>query len=239
MTSVIRFQRYRTRVRTDCALAGGADLGRWLVVSVLARDLSATRWEPHDPVGRLTVMRVSIRLSLLLALIGLIAAACDYADGESATTSSLIVEEAREQSLSEEEVATVIATAVATACTACEDDTVYIRNHLLTTETKVGEEQAMPEPVRIRLSELSDEVVFVDSTEELEVLGEDHLPDDGTVVYVGPVQVLAENVVGVEVGTITPGDGFKAQTVQFQWDGTSWNVATSDETGVTVTTAVS
>lgn len=184
-------------------------------------------------------MRVSIRLILLLVLFALIVAACDVADGEGASTSSASNVDVTKESLSEEEVATVTATAVAEACAACEGGTVYIRDHLLTTETRFGEEQPMPEPVRIRLSELFEEVVFVDSTEELEVLGDDQLPDDGNVVYVGTVDALAENVVGVQVGTITPGDGFRAQVVQFLWDGTAWNVATSEETGVTVTTSVS
>jgi hypothetical protein len=198
--------------------------------------------EPSSLVRRLnTVMRVSLRLLLLLSLFGVAASACSAVEGgvEDADSSSSRVEGAGEGSLSPEDEAALTADAVVHACVACQSGTVYVREHLLTTETLVGEEQPMPEAVKQELSELFDEVVFVDRAEELEVLGEDLLPDDGTVIYVGSVHELKQDVVGVEVGTITPGDGFKAQTVQFQWDGAAWIIATSEDTGVTVTTAVS
>lgn len=187
-------------------------------------------------------MRVSLRLLLLLSLFGVVASACSAVEGgveDADSSSSSLVDGAREGSLSAEDEASLTADAVVHACMACELGTVYVREHLLTTETGIGEEQPMPREVRQELSELFDEVTFVSRAEELEVLGEDLLPDDGTVIYVGPVHELKPDVLGLEVGTITPGDGFRAQTVQFQWDGAAWNIATSNDTGVTVTTAVS
>lgn len=200
------------------------------------------RGELPSRVRRLNiVMRVSLRLLLLLSLFGVVASACIAVEGgvENADSSSSLVDGAREGSLSAEDEAALTAGAVVHACVACELGTVYVREHLLTTETGIGEEQPMPREVRQELLELFDEVILVNRAEELEVLGEDLLPDDGTVIYVGPVHELKPDVLGLEVGTITPGDGFRAQTVQFQWDGAAWNIATSDDTGVTVTTAVS
>ncbi len=70
-------------------------------------------------------------------------------------------------------------------------------------------------------------------------MGENLLPEDGTVIYLGPVEELKPGVIGVEIDTITAGDGFRGQTVQFQWDGHGWKLATGEDTGVTVTTSVS
>lgn len=211
-------------------------------MSGFATEQGDMRGEPPSRVRRLKiVMRVSLRLLLLLSLFGVVASACSAVEGgvEDADSSSSLVDGAREGSLSAEDEAALTADAVVHACVACELGTVYVREHLLITETGIGEEQPMPREVRQELSELFDEVIFVNRAEELEVLGEDLLPDDGTVIYVGPVHELKPDVLGLEVGTITPRDGFRAQTVQFQWDGAAWNIATSDDTGVTVTTAVS
>lgn len=186
-------------------------------------------------------MRASLRLLLVLGLFVAVASACspEKQVGEEPDSSSSHVEGTREGSLSAEEEAALTADAVVHVCEACGNGMVYVREHLLTTETRVGEEQPMPDAVRKELSELFDEVVFADQSQELEVLGEDLLPDNGTVVYVGPVHELGSDVVGVEIGTNSARDGFRAQIVQFQWDGTAWHIASSDDTGVTVTTAVS
>jgi hypothetical protein len=121
----------------------------------------------------------------------------------------------------------------------CVTGTVYVREQLLSGDTLLGEEQPMPEVTKRELSGLFDKVAFVDRHKELQILGEDLLPGDGTVIYVGPVEELKPGVIVVEVGTITAGDGFRAQIVQFQWDGVGWKLATDKDTGVTVTTAVS
>lgn len=211
-------------------------------MSDFAEEQGDVRAELQSRFERLNiVMRVSLRLFLLLSLFGVVASACSAVEGsvEDADSSSSLVDGARDGSLSADDEAALTADAVVHACAACELGTVYVREHLLTTETGIGEEQPMPREVRQELSELFDEVIFVNRAEELEVLGEDLLTDEGTAIYVGPVHELKPDVWGLEVGTITPGDGFRAQTVQFQWDGAAWNIATSDDTGVTVTTAVS
>lgn len=173
-----------------------------------------------------------LRLFLVVSLLGIAVSSCNSGDGD-------IEEVAAAPSLTPEVVAEVSADAVVQACVTCETGTVYVREQLLTTETVLGEERSMPEVTKQELSGRFDEVTFVDLDEELEILGEDLLPEDGTVIYVGPVEELKPGVIGVEIGTITAGDGFRAQIVQFQRDGDGWKLATSEDTGVTVTTSVS
>lgn len=177
-------------------------------------------------------MRMPLRLFLVLSLLGLAVSSCRAMDGD-------IEEVAAAPLLTPEVVAEVSADAVVQACVTCETGTVYVREQLLTTETVLGGERSMPEVTKQELSGRFDEVTFVDRDEELEVLGEDLEPDDGTVIYVGPVAELKPGVIGVEIGTISAGDGFRGQVVQFQWDGDGWQLATSEDTGVTVTTSVS
>ena len=129
--------------------------------------------------------------------------------------------------------------AAVVACSTCTTGTVYVRDHLLKAQTRVGEEEPMPDLVRERLAEVFDEVVFVGMDEETEMLGDDLQPENGTVVYVGPVERLDANVLGIDIGLITKGDGFRGQTVQFLWDGDTWRLSTSEDTGVPVTTSVS
>lgn len=168
---------------------------------------------------------------LVLSLIGG-TVSCSSVDGddEKVADSPLLTPEA---------VATVSADAAVHVCVPCVTGTVYVRDQLVTGETLLGEEQPMPEVAKLELSGRFDKVTFIDRDEELEILGEDLLPEDGTVIYVGPVAELKPGVIGVEIGVITAADGFRAQIVQFQWDGVGWNIATGKDTGVTVTTAVS
>jgi hypothetical protein len=177
-------------------------------------------------------MRMPLRLFLVLSLLGVVASSCSSVDGG-------VEEVAEAPFLNPEDVAELSADAVVLVCVTCETGTIYVREQLLTTETLLGEEQSMPEVMKQELSGRFDEVAFVDRAEELDILGEDLLPEDGTVIYVGPVEELKPEVIGVEVGTITAGDGFRAQMVQFQWDGDGWKLATSEDTGVTVTSSVS
>ena len=63
--------------------------------------------------------------------------------------------------------------------------------------------------------------------------------DLGVLMGVSPLDELADGVVGVDVSMVR-GDGeFRAQTMLFMWDGSSWVDATSEDTGVTVTSTVS
>lgn len=177
-------------------------------------------------------MREPLRLFLLLSLVGVAVVSCSSGDGdiEQAATAPL---------LNPDVVAEVSADAVARACASCVTGRMYVREQLLTSATVLGEERLMPEVTKQELAGRFEEVTFVDRNEELEVLGEDLLPEDGTVIYVGPVEELKPGVIGVEIGTITAGDGFRAQVVQFQWDGDGWKPASGEDTGVTVTTSVS
>ncbi|HWL50650.1 MAG TPA: hypothetical protein VNT92_12290 [Acidimicrobiia bacterium] len=124
------------------------------------------------------------------------------------------------------------ARAVAQACgSACINGTVYVLDGLLYADTLEGEEEPMPDETRTALADVFDEVEFVADTSGL--------VDGGVLVGVSPVDELAEGVVGVDVGVMRSEFDFRGETILFQWDGETWVLATSEDTGVTVTSAVS
>jgi hypothetical protein len=134
------------------------------------------------------------------------------------------------------------AQAVAEACgNDCNRLTIYIRDQLFYTDTLVGDEQGMSDETRTALTERFDEVEFVDMDEADRLVEDDYAVDDGdgVLVSVSPIDQLAEGVIGVEVGVTRHLDGYFGQTVQFMWDGESWVLATSEDTGVPVITSVS
>ena len=89
----------------------------------------------------------------------------------------------------------------------------------------------MPDETRTALADVFDEVEFVADTSGL--------VDGGVLVGVSPVDELAEGVVGVDVGVMRSEFDFRGETILFQWDGETGVLATSEDTGVTVTSAVS
>ena len=138
--------------------------------------------------------------------------------------------------------ARLAAGAIAQACRVeCARLTVYIRDELITVGSLAGQTEQMPEITRDAINQEMGEVRFVDRTEASELVADDGLVDGGkgVLVSVGPLAELAPNVVGFEVGMTTAHDGFYGQTIQFQWTGDAWEPATSEETGVTVTSSVS
>ncbi len=99
----------------------------------------------------------------------------------------------------------------------------------------------MPEATRGAITRAMSGVEFVDMG-QADLLVDDELAVDGgsgVLIYVAPAVELAEMVVGIDVGVTRSGDGFHGQTIQFMWDGETWANATSDDTGVTVTSTVS
>ena len=122
--------------------------------------------------------------------------------------------------------------AVARACgSACINGKVYVLDGLLYADTLEGEEEPMPDETQAALADVFDDVEFVANTAGL--------VDGGVLVGVSPLDELAEGVDGVDVGVMRSKFDFRAETVLFQWDGSSWVDATSEDTGVTVTSAVS
>ena len=89
----------------------------------------------------------------------------------------------------------------------------------------------MPDETRAALADVFDDVEFVADTSGL--------VDGGLLIGVSSVDELAEGVVGVDVGIMRSEFDFRAETILFRWDGSSWVDATSEDTGVTVTSAVS
>ena len=94
----------------------------------------------------------------------------------------------------------------------------------------------MPLEVSLAISDSYSEATFVDLEEADQIIA-DAVAGESVLVSVSNVTELAPGVLGVDVGV-----GFTAfhgQTIQFLWNGSSWVIADSEDTEVTVTTAVS
>ena len=144
--------------------------------------------------------------------------------------------------IDEETVADLSARAVTQACgTNCDLLTVYVRDQLLFADPLVGDEVPMPPSTREAITGSFDQVRFVDMGEADQLVGDDLRVDEGrgVLLSVSPHVHLADGVVGIDVGLWNSGHGFRGQTIQFIWDGETWTEATSEDTGVTVTSAVS
>lgn len=129
--------------------------------------------------------------------------------------------------------------AVDFGCTECRNRPIFVRNQLIASDTLVGEEQPMPQQVRDEIAAMFPDATFVSLAEENALFVDGVVANDSVIVYVGPIEELSSDVVGVPIGMVTARDGAEFVIVQFKWNGNSWEHATSEDTGVTVTTAVS
>ena len=129
--------------------------------------------------------------------------------------------------------------AIDIACDQCMlREVVYVHDRVFTWDTEIGDEQAMPDETRAAIAAQFPNATFVSRSDVDSLFVDYFVIGDGVLVSVGPVEELARDVVGVQVGVLFARfDGF-ADMIQFQWDGDSWEPATSEETGVTVTTSV-
>jgi hypothetical protein len=114
--------------------------------------------------------------------------------------------------------------------------TALVRDQLLDTDTLIGDEEPMPPVISEAISGAYPDVTWVDLAAAEAVIEE---VDGGQAVLVAlsPIAELAPGVQGVEVG-VTHG-AFHGQIIQFQWNGTEWVQAESEDTGTTVTSVVS
>jgi len=138
--------------------------------------------------------------------------------------------------------AELTAVAVARACVnECALPMIYVRDQLLVSGTTVGGEQPMPELTRLAIANELDGARFVDRDEAESLFGEDALVDGGrgVLISIGFIELLAADVVGIEVGVTTARDGGHGQVLQFLWTKDGWVPATSEHTGITVTSWVS
>ncbi len=128
------------------------------------------------------------------------------------------------------------ANAVARACESygCDAETIYVKSRLLSKETEPSEEVEMPAQTRTAIEEQLGDVEFVDQGKANALFDEDALVDGGkgVLISVGPVEDLASDVVGIEIGVVTARDGGYGELFQFQWTGDEWTPATSDDTGI-------
>ena len=134
------------------------------------------------------------------------------------------------------------ADALASACAgACDGFNLYVRDQLITIDTFVGEADPMPQSTMDAVRQRLGDVTFVGQEQADALFGDDTLVEGGrgVLLSMGPAEKLADGVVGIEVGVTNALDGGHGQVLQFQWNGETWIPATSDETGVTVTSWVS
>lgn len=134
------------------------------------------------------------------------------------------------------------ADALASACAGeCGGFNIHVRDELLTSDTLVGEAEAMPQPTMNAIRQSLGDVTFVGQEQADALFGDDALVDGGrgVLVSIGPAERLADGVIGIEVGLLTARDGGHGQVFQFQWNGEIWMPAASDDAGVTVTSWVS
>lgn len=97
----------------------------------------------------------------------------------------------------------------------------------------------MPVEVTKAISAAYPQAVFVKVDAGSALFGDDGVIDDGVLVEVGAIEGLDDDVVGLSIGLHTARDGSRRVIAPFQWDGDQWQHATSDDTDITVTTAVS
>lgn len=139
--------------------------------------------------------------------------------------------------------AELIAEAMDRACYGvCSVLTPYVRDSLFKSNTTVGNELPMTLETTTAIEEVLDEpVTFVSYMEAKALFDDGGLVQSGSGVLLsaGPVEELADGVVGIEIGVITALDGGRGEVYQFAWDGDIWVPATSDETGVVTTEWVS
>lgn len=139
--------------------------------------------------------------------------------------------------VSPEVQAELTVTAIAAACgDLCVGQPLYVRDQLLDTDTLIGDEEPMPQAIKDAISDSYPDVTWVDLAGTDAILKE---VDDAQAVLlaISPLTELAPGVQGIGVG-VTHG-AFHGQIIQFQWNGTEWVQADSEDTGVTVTSVVS
>lgn len=87
----------------------------------------------------------------------------------------------------------------------CAGFTIYVHDELFTADTLHGQAEPMPQSIIEAIRERLGDVTFVNQTEADALFGDDALVDGGSgvLILIGPVEELAEGVVGVEVGLVT------------------------------------
>jgi hypothetical protein len=192
-----------------------------------------TVFHPSDStVGR---RRVAVLLVVGMLLLG----ACTQGTGANPAVppseSSDGGPAAEPQEPSEQDLANLYADAAERGCIACRTGTVYVLDHFSGTFSTGG---VMPKPVAEAIGDVFTDVRFVSPTERDELLDESFAAPAGTaIVTVGPLTELGTGVVGIDVSTTT--DSWFVHTMVYRWDGSRWAPSTAEETGVTVTSAVS
>lgn len=137
--------------------------------------------------------------------------------------------------ISQDTEATLIAEAIERACGGqCDLLTPYVFDQL----RKIGApgQEPMTQQTVAAIEAAVEGIVFVGFS-AVEELFEDSVSVDsgaGILIYAGPVEQLAEGVVGIEIGVIKGRVDGRGETYQFVWDGRKWVPTTAEDTGITI-----
>ena len=137
--------------------------------------------------------------------------------------------------ISRETEATLVAEAIDNACGAqCDLLTPYVFDQL----RKIGTpgQDPMTKQTMAAIETAVERVVFVGFAGVEELFEDSDSVDSGAgiLIYAGPVEQLAEGVVGIEIGVIKGGVDGRGETYQFVWDGRKWVPTTAEDTGITI-----
>jgi hypothetical protein len=139
------------------------------------------------------------------------------------------------------DAAEMTARGVETACRRhCGELDVYVVDQVFSLTTTAGREAAMPAEMEEAILDRVERAQLI-TLDQYHAMFEDGLPTDprAAIVHVGPITELREGVAGIDVVVSTRRDAMIAETHQFRWNGSGWEPATAEETGIPNTTSVS
>jgi hypothetical protein len=136
--------------------------------------------------------------------------------------------------------AELTARAASAACnTTCAGHHIFVRDELFTIDTSSGQGEPMPALTQDSVRQALGDVTFIDEAESFALFDPQRDEEGrGVLLIIGPIQQLATDVIGIDVG-VTVGFTGSGQTYLFQWRDGTWIPASSEDTGVTVTSWVS
>lgn len=139
------------------------------------------------------------------------------------------------------DAADMAARAVEAACRHhCAGLDVYVVDQIFSLTTLAGREVTMSPEMEEAILDRMDGAQMI-TLNQYHAMFEDGLPIDprAAIVNLGPIVELRDGVAGIDVGVGTRRDAFIGETYQFRWTGQGWEPATPEDTGITVTSAVS
>ena len=137
------------------------------------------------------------------------------------------------------EEASLASQAIVEACRGiCSGVDVFVLDQLVAIDGLIAH---MPEEVHEAIFDRIPSVAIVDKATASTIFREDEDAESrhSVVITIGPLEELAEDVIGFSVGLSDSYYNAWGGIQQFRWDGSTWIPATQDDTGITKPTWVS